>query len=100
MRFSLGDFDFEAVGYLSNFDQNVFYVTWVFIVFLTCIIILNFVIAEVNQSYEKVNLNVNEQILREKVNLIAESEDMLDKINKFEDKYYPKYLIVRSVENI
>jgi len=48
MRFSLGDFDFEAVGYLSAFDRQVFYITWVVIVFLTCIIFLNFVIAEVN----------------------------------------------------
>ena len=55
MRFSIGDFDFDAVGYLSPFDRKIFYLTWVIIVFLTCIIILNFVIAEVNQSYDKVN---------------------------------------------
>ena len=64
MRFSLGDFDFDAVGYLGPFDQKVFYFAWVLITFMTCIIILNFVIAEVNASYERVNSNVNEQILR------------------------------------
>lgn len=60
MRFSLGDFDFDAVGYLSGLDRNIFYLTWVLMVVITCIIFLNFVIAEVNQSYERVTQNVSE----------------------------------------
>jgi hypothetical protein len=48
-----------------------------------------------------VNKNVNEQILREKVLLIAESEEMLDAFEKYQPNSgcYPKYLIVRSIEN-
>ena len=48
MRFSLGDFDFDAVGFLTDTDRIIFYFTWILITVITCIVFLNFVIAEVN----------------------------------------------------
>ena len=53
-RYSLGDFDFGGVYELGEFGQAVFWVTWFVIVLMTCIVFLNFIIAEVSESYQKV----------------------------------------------
>lgn len=58
MRYSLGDFDFGATNHLTPFERKIFWVTWVIIVLMTCIVFLNFIIAEVSESYNKVNVNV------------------------------------------
>ena len=63
LRFSLGDFDFQYTAHLSTFERNVFWFTWVVIVIMTCVIFLNFIIAEVSESYQKVTTQVEELIL-------------------------------------
>lgn len=54
LRFSLGDYDFSAINHLNVFESTVFWITWVFTIMMTCIVFLNFIIAEVSQSYQKV----------------------------------------------
>ena len=63
LRFSLGDFDFSATNHLNDFERTVFWITWVIIVLITCVVFLNFIIAEVSESYQTVNINVQEYIL-------------------------------------
>ena len=63
LRFSLGDFDFGPTNHLNRFERTVFWIVWVIIVLMTCIVFLNFIIAEVSESYQKVNSKVNEFIL-------------------------------------
>lgn len=63
LRFSLGDFDFGATEYLNQFERTVFWIVWAFIVLMTCVVFLNFIIAEVSESYQKVNINVRELVL-------------------------------------
>ena len=48
LRFSLGDFDFSAVSQMNDFERIIFWITWTFIVLTTCVIFLNFIIAEVS----------------------------------------------------
>jgi hypothetical protein len=50
-----------------------FWFTWIIIVTMTCIIFLNFIIAEVSASYEKVNVRVKGLIEKERVQLIKEA---------------------------
>ena len=47
MRFSLGDFDFEAVNHLDKSQAYIFWIMWMLIVVMSCVIFLNFIIAEV-----------------------------------------------------
>ena len=96
MRFSFGDFVFEGVPKLNAFEKNMFWIFWVLIVVLTCLVFLNFIIAEVSMSYQKVVDSVDELVLKEKANLINESEDMLS--NKYLNVPYcfPRYLIIRE----
>ena len=77
LRYSLGDFDFSPVNILNDYERVIFWITWIVIVLMTCVVFLNFIIAEVSQSYNIVNINVNEYILQEKAKMIMESEDMM-----------------------
>ena len=51
LRISLGDFNFDASQVLEPFQNQIYWVMWLIIVTLTCIVFLNFIIAEVSASY-------------------------------------------------
>ena len=63
---------------------------------MTCIIFLNFIIAEVSSSYEGVKMHIHGLILKERASLIKESEDMMQQDSMQDLKYFPKYLITRG----
>ena len=54
-----------------------FWIFWLLVTFLMCIFFLNFIIAEATKIYNEVNETLEEVMLREKVNMIAESEEMM-----------------------
>lgn len=54
-RMSLGDFDFGESTALDPFDNHWFWVTWSISVIVTMVVFLNFIIAEVGNSYNIVN---------------------------------------------
>ena len=82
LRYSFGDFELVSVKNLDPFEANFFWITWTFIVLLTCVVFLNFIIAEVSQSYLHVVEFVDELICKERASLISESEVMLLKNQK------------------
>jgi hypothetical protein len=98
IRISLGDFDFAESSELDQFQNICFWVTWIFMVLITCIIFLNFIIAEVSASYEKVKTRLHGLFLKERASLIQESEDMIQQ-NKTDPNKFPKYLITRETED-
>lgn len=51
MRISLGDFDFSESAMLDEAPNFIYWVIWILIVYLTSIVFLNFIIAEVSDSY-------------------------------------------------
>ena len=51
IRLSLGEFDFDAASYLSLKENKLYFLVWLSAVFMLCIIMLNFVIAEATNSY-------------------------------------------------
>lgn len=53
-RTSIGDFDFDAAGYLEPQQNILFWFVWLSLVLVTCITLLNFIIAEISKSYENV----------------------------------------------
>lgn len=98
-RMSMGDF--SAIGAqktLTKIESKIFWLLWLITVIMTCIIFLNFVVAEACASYSKVKEYLGPVIEREKAVLISESEEM--QMNCMRNKIkYPKYLIVRETEN-
>jgi hypothetical protein len=77
LRMAIGDFDFEASMYLKPHENLLYWLIWLMVVVMTCIIFLNFIIAEASASYEKVKLNLVAMINKEKASLVAEAEGML-----------------------
>jgi len=49
---------------------------------MTCVVFLNFIIAEVSSSYESVKSDINGLIMKERALLIKESEDMMRQSEK------------------
>ena len=81
-RISLGDFDFSAPTLLDPFHNVVFWIVWYLITIMTCVVFLNFIIAEVSSSYESVKSDINGLIMKERALLIKESEDMMRQSEK------------------
>ena len=79
-RAAMGDFSLlQGSIYLSDYENWVFWIMFFLILTFTNIIFLNFVIAEAGNSYSLVSLKLEQYILREKANLIDESETMIPK---------------------
>ena len=72
----MGDFGFDAAILLDPAENIIYWFVWLLIVVITCIIFLNFIIAEASASYEKVSEKLEAYILSEKAALIQESEEM------------------------
>jgi hypothetical protein len=96
LRISVGDFDFEATKYLSPTENLIYWVIWVETVAVTCIIFLNFIIAEASNSYSIVKGGLDKIMYQETSDLINEAEMMAPRFMKTPDSY-PKYIIVRSI---
>ena len=100
IRMSLGDFDFGAIKYMDNLSNIIFWLAWICIVLMTCIIFLNFIIAEASASYEKVVQNIDNYLIFEKCSMINESENMLysSKESKKDKNKFPMFLIIREMD--
>jgi hypothetical protein len=95
----MGDFRvIKASRELGTVESKLFWVLWIIGVVMTSIIFLNFVVAEALASYTKVNEYLDAVILQTQCELIVESEEMT--MNRFKNSTkYPRYIIIRSVEN-
>jgi hypothetical protein len=97
LRIAMGDFDFDASTFLTPAENAIYWAIWLLVVTLTCIIFLNFIIAEASASYVKVKDNLTAMINKEKSALIGEAEQLFPPQYKT-DKLFPKYVIIREVE--
>jgi hypothetical protein len=75
---SLGDFDFGASTFLGTYENWIYWMAWYIITMMTCVVFLNFIIAEVSSSYRNVHSNIQAMVLKERALLIKESEDMMN----------------------
>ena len=98
MRTSLGDFDFGATDYLTDEEDYVFWGIWLLIILMTCIVFLNFIIAEASASYAKIKGRLSAEIFKAKADLICEAEYMT--IHSLKTKeMLPKYIVIRQVDS-
>lgn len=93
----MGDFDFGASYYLTQEENILYFIMWVVVVILTCIIFLNFIIAEASASYQKVVDDLEPLIYQSKAHLIKEAEQIMPDRFKNED-LFPRFIIIRSVD--
>jgi len=103
LRTSMGDFDFSAADYLTPNENVLFWCIWFAIVLMTCIIFLNFIIAEASASYEKVKERLEAYIFKAKANMVAEVElmyfdDFPCGICTRTNEKMPKFLVIRKID--
>lgn len=97
LRSSLGDFDFDASTYLNQEENYLFWFIWLLMIVTTCIIFLNFIIAEASNSYQKVKNRMGAELFREKTALVSEAECMLFDSQRTPEAF-PRYIVIREVE--
>jgi len=100
MRLALGDFDFGMIEDKKLKKQHfLFWICWLIMVAFSSLIFLNFIIAEVSSSYNKVKRNIASLIYKERAGLINEAEDITSQsVKKTNGKKYPKYVVIRELE--
>ena len=81
LRMSMGDNTgikvFKKPGFKLTGEENyIFWVIWILTVVVTCVIFLNFIVAEASASYSKVVECLDEVIRQEMAALISEAEKM------------------------
>merc|ERR1712113_936920 len=99
LRLSLGDFVFDVLNEPDNEKKGVdedgndileinphavsktqhliFWSVWILMVVFSSLVFLNFIIAEVSNSYHKVLVQIDSLIYRERATLTQEAEDIM-----------------------
>lgn len=94
LRLSLGDFTFDVLNepdHVLNDDKTlslnphrvsptqhiIFWTVWILMVVFSSLVFLNFIIAEVSNSYHKVLSEIDSLIYRERATLTQEAEDIM-----------------------
>lgn len=98
LRLSLGDFDFKFIEEDTKLETKshiLFWILWVMMVIFSSLIFLNFIIAEVCNSYSDVKSNIEAFIYKERASLIAEAEDIMSKSSKSDKNRFPIFIISR-----
>ena len=68
-------------------------------VLFSALIFLNFIIAEVSNSYQNVKENIDALIYKERAGLVMEAEDIMSSRTKLVNKRkFPKFIIIREME--
>ena len=102
LRISVGDFDFSMMEHLTGYEQIVFWFLWLLVFLGGCLIFLNFIIAEVSASYEKVKEEIDALIYKERAKMVKEAEDFISVDRKKgpnkDLNSFPKYFVIREKE--
>ena len=94
-RISIGDFSAidTSAELTDKADNYMFWLIWLFVMGATCIVFLNFIVAEASASYAVVMETLDQVIQQEKAALISEADGLSMKATL---QKYPKYLITRD----
>ena len=99
LRLSLGDFEFSQIDTNPLITMHtVFWIVWVLMVAFSSLIFLNFIIAEVSNSYARCREAIEANIFKERAMLIAEAEDLIASQKKTNVLSFPKYIVSRKKE--
>ena len=74
-----------------------YWLVWLLMTVMTCIIFLNFIIAETSNSYQQVKDHMSAELYREKTALIDEAENVMLQMQRTEENF-PQYIIIREIE--
>ena len=89
----MGEFDLE--NFETNRDEALFYILWVLSTFLILIVFLNLLIAIISDIFDKVHENINNNLMKELVYFMVESEVLINRKALFKKQ---KYIIIVARE--
>jgi uncharacterized membrane protein len=98
LRESIGDFDtFQMIK--NSEDKVLAWIIWIFIIIIGNIVFMNFIIAVVNDSYQKCMSKSVASTYLSKLQMIVEYETILGKSVKEKNKknWFPNYIIKCSL---
>ena len=73
----MGDFDYLWLNDIDPIENKIYWVIWTCVFYLGCLIMLNFIIAEVSASYESVKMKIDMLVYKERAIMIKEVEDLV-----------------------
>jgi len=76
-------------------EAIVFWLVWVVIFGLGCLIFLNFIIADVGSSYETVKEDIESLIYKSRASMVMETEDFLEEKDRENKTWFPLAVVVR-----
>ncbi len=94
-RLSLGDFELDP--FTNQRDQLIGFswALWMIGVFILNVMFMNFIIAVISESYEKVMQRLVALSFMLKAEMIVEREGMMSEADLQNSEYFPKYLLLR-----
>jgi hypothetical protein len=101
LRLSLGDTDFNFLedDHMDTDQHYLFWICWVVVVIFSALIFLNFIIAEVSNSYQIVRESIDALIYKERAGLINEAEDILTLKYKNNKDKFPRFIVAREIDS-
>ena len=94
-RLSLGDFSTDHISESKAKLIPFIWIIWAIAVLLLNIIFMNFIIAVISQTYERVILKSTAESYKLKSKLIAERELIMTEKELANEDYFPRYLVLR-----
>eukprot|EP00347_Sterkiella_histriomuscorum_P005218 403357440 len=94
-RTSSGDFNVDSYKDQSSALVIISWIIWIIAVMLLNVMFMNFIIAVISESYEKVMQKLVAESYRVKVQMIVERELHFTGEELTSEKYFPKYMILR-----
>jgi hypothetical protein len=99
MQIAVGNFDFTQLDKLTGGESRAYWVLWVIVFLMGCLIFLNFIIAEVSDSYAKVKEDMESLVYKERAAMVVEIEDFFsEKVKNTNKVIFPKFICVREPE--
>ncbi|CDW84942.1 wd-40 repeat protein [Stylonychia lemnae] len=101
MAFRISSGDFQLDDYHSQDDGLVIltWMIWLIAVMTLNIVFMNFIIAVISESYERVMQKLVAESYRVKANMIVEREQLFNKDDLTSQKYFPNFIVVRRPLN-
>eukprot|EP00347_Sterkiella_histriomuscorum_P012995 403366420 len=94
-RTSSGDFNVDSYKDQSSALVIISWGVWIIAVMLLNVMFMNFIIAVISESYEKVMQKLVAEGYKVKVQMIVERELHFSKEELTSEKYFPRYLLLR-----
>eukprot|EP00347_Sterkiella_histriomuscorum_P019916 403339816 len=94
-RTSSGDFNVDSYKDQSSALVIISWGVWIIAVMLLNVMFMNFIIAVISESYEKVMQKLVAESYKVKVQMIVEIELHFSKEELTSEKYFPRYLLLR-----